>query len=286
MTALPLVRRDPVLLAVAHGTSYAPGIATLHALLDRVRALAPGLRVELAFVDHEPPSVRGALGAWASRGMPVVTLPLLLTAASHSKGDIAGTVRLVRDEQPGFSVSYGRPLGPDPLLLEALSDRVAEAGAGPCTALVLAAAGAADPDANAEIWRAARLFWEYRGGGAPVEVGYAGATRPGVAEAVDRLHRLDHDDVLVVPYFLAPGKLPAAVQRDALAAGARVAAVLGAHDALARLVLARYTEAAGGNVLMNCDTCQYRSPWPGREQKVGQLQKPHAHPADGPTPAG
>ncbi|TQS41574.1 sirohydrochlorin chelatase [Cryptosporangium phraense] len=278
MTALPLVRHDPVLLAVAHGTSYAPGIAVLRALMDRVRELAPALRVELAFVDHESPSVRGALVSWASRGVPVATLPLLLTAASHSKGDIAGTVRIVRDSQPGFDVSYGRPLGPDPLLLSALADRAASAG--PDTALVLAAAGAADPDANAEIWRVARLFWEYRGGGAPVEVAYAGATTPSVADAVDRLHRLGHDDVLVVPYFLAPGRLPSGVQRDAVAAGARAAEVLGAHDAVARLVLERYTEAVGGSVLMNCDTCQYRAPWPGRESKVGQVQKPHAHPAD------
>lgn len=277
---------DPILLAVAHGTSHPPGIATLHALLERVRELAPALRVELAFVDHEPPSVRGALSRFAAEGLSVATLPLLLSAASHSKGDIAGTVRIVRDEQPGFVVSYGRPLGPDPLLLAALSDRVAEAGAGAQTAIVLASAGAADPDANAEIWRAARLFWEYRRGGAPVEVAYASATTPTVTDTVGRLRTLGHDDVLVAPYFLAPGTLPGGVRRDALAAGARVADVLGAHESVARLILERYAEAVGGSALMNCDTCQYRSPWPGRETKVGQLQRPHAHPADAPVSAG
>ena len=280
MTVLPLVRRDPVLLAVAHGTSYAPGVQTLHALLERVRGLAPGLRVELAFVDHEAPSVRGALNGFARAGLPVTTLPLLLTAASHSKGDIAGTVRLARHEHPGFDVRYGRPLGPDPLLLAALADRVVEAGVTPETAIVLASAGAADPDANAEIWRAARLFWEYRKTSAPVEVAYASATTPTVTETVDRLHRLGNDDVLVVPYFLAPGKLPGGVRRDALAAGARAAEVMGAHESVARLVLARYAEAGGDSVLMNCDTCLYRSPWPGREQKVGQPQQPHTHPSD------
>lgn len=280
MTVLPLIRRDPVLLAVAHGTSYAPGISTLRSLLSRVGELAPGLQVELAFVDHEPPSVWGALKDFAASGLPVATLPLLLTAASHSKGDIAGTVRLARHQHPGFEVHYGRPLGPDPLLLAALEDRATEAGAGPDTAIVLASAGAADPDANAEIWRAARLFWEYRRSSAPVEVAYAGATTPTVSEAVARLEKLGHDDVLVLPYFLAPGRLPGGVRRDALAAGARCAEVLGAHESLARLVLNRYAEAVGESVLMNCDTCQYRSPWPGRESKVAQLQQPHTHPSD------
>lgn len=279
--ASPAPRRpEPALLAVAHGTSYAPGIAALRALLDRVRELSPGLLVELAFIDHEPPSVRAALARFAGAGRAVATLPLLLTAASHSKGDIAGTVRLARDEHPGFDVRYGRPLGPDPLLLAALAGRVAEAGAGAETAIVLASAGAADPDANAEIWRAARLFWEYRMTPAPVEVAYASATTPTVTQAVDRLHRLGHDDVLVVPYFLAPGKLPSQLRRDARAAGARAAEVLGAHEAVARLLLARYAEAVAGGVLMNCDTCQYRSPWPGRENKVGQPQRPHTHPSD------
>jgi sirohydrochlorin cobaltochelatase len=33
-------------------------------------------------------------------------------------------------------------------------------------------------------------------------------------------------------------------------------------------------------VLMNCDTCLYRAPWPGHEHKVGAAQRPHLHPAD------
>jgi len=269
----------PVLLAVAHGTAHRAGIAELESLTARVRALAPDVPVRLAFVDHEPPSVNRALAELAGAGAAVAAIPLLLTAASHSKGDIAGSVRLARSEHPGFRVVYGRPLGADPLLLSVLSDRLAAVDAEPSTAVVLAAAGAADPDANAEIYRAARLLWEYRGGGAPVEVAYASATTPTVAEAIGRLRRLGHHDIVVAPYFLAPGRLPSSVGAVAGAAGARVAGVLGAHDDVARLLLARYTEALGDPVLMNCDTCLYRAPWPGHEHKVGAAQRPHPHPA-------
>jgi sirohydrochlorin cobaltochelatase len=276
----PPSQARPVLLAVAHGTAHRAGIAELERLMGRVRALAPGLPVRLAYVDHEPPSVNRALAELARSGVPVAAVPLLLTAASHSKGDIAGSVRLARSEHPGFRVVYGRPLGVDPLVLSALSDRLGEVGAGPSTAVVLTSAGAADPDANAEIYRIARLLWEYRGGGAPVEVAYASATTPTVAESVDRLRRLGHRDIAVAPYFLAPGRLPTAVASAARAAGARVADVLGAHDDVARLLLVRYDEALGEHVTMNCDTCIYRAPWPGREDKVGAVQWPHAHPAD------
>jgi len=270
----------PILLAVAHGTAFAAGIAELEALVARVRALAPEIPVRLAYVDHEPPSVNRALAELASAGAAVAAVPLLLTAASHSKGDIAGSVRLARSSYPGFRVMYGRPLGADPLILSALCARLAGAGAGPSTAVVLTSAGAADPDANAEVYRVARLLWEYRGGKAPVEVAYASATTPTVTESVHRLRTLGHDDIVVAPYFLAPGRLPSSVARAGREAGAVVAGVLGAHDDVARLLLARYAEALGENVTMNCDTCLYRAPWPGREDKVGATQRPHTHPAD------
>jgi sirohydrochlorin cobaltochelatase len=272
----------PVLLVVAHGTAERAGIASLDALTDRIRALAPGLRVVLSYVDHEPPSVSGALASLASEGVPVVALPLLLVAASHSKSDIAGALRETRAAHPGFRAAYGRPLGAHPLLLDVLASRIADAGAGPDTAVLLVSAGSADPDANAEIPRIARLLWERRGVAAPVEVAYASATSPTVPEALERLRRLGHTDVVVAPYFLAPGRFTAAVAADAEAGGARMAEVLGAHPGVAGAVLARYGEAIAGDIRMNCDVCMYRVPWPGKEARVGAPQRAHTHPADTP----
>jgi sirohydrochlorin cobaltochelatase len=269
-----------VLLAVAHGTAERAGIDELDALMDRIRALRPGLRVVLSYVDHEPPSVSSALRSLASEGVPVVALPLLLVAATHSKSDIAGALRETREAVPGFRVAYGRPLGAHPLLLDVLSERIAAAGARPTTAVLLVSAGSADPDANAEIPRIARLLWERRGVASPVEVAYASATSPTVPEALDRLRRLGHTDVVVAPYFLAPGRFTAAVEADAVTGGARMAEVLGAHDDVARAVLARYEEAIAGDIRMNCDTCMYRVAWPGKERRVGAPQRPHPHPSD------
>lgn len=282
MTWLPTPRRpsEPVLLMVAHGTSDRAGIAELDRLRARVAALASGVDVRLSYVDHEPPSVNTALDELALAGAAVAAVPLLLTAASHSKGDIAGSVRLARSRYPGFRVVYGRPLGTDPLLLSAVVSRLELAGASGDSAVVLASAGAADPDANAEIFRLARLLWEYRGTGAPVEVAYASATSPTVDEAIARLRLLGHEDIAVVPYFLAPGRFASKVAAAARAAGARVTGVLGAHDDVARLVIDRYREAWGESALMNCDTCVYRAAWPGHEERVGAVQRPHTHPAD------
>lgn len=269
------------LLAVAHGTSDPAGICVLEALVDRVRVRAPAVRVELAYVDHAQPSVSAALDELAGAGAPVAVVPLLLTAASHSKGDVPGAIQAARRRHPALEVRYAAPLGPHRLLVSLVDRRLRAASAPAEAAVVLAAAGAADPDANAEVARVARLLFEWRRGG-PVEVAYASATTPTVPQALDRLRRLGHDQMAVAPYFLAPGRLPSRVDDDARAAGADVwlAGVLGDADEVAAVVLDRYEQAVAGNVRMSCETCLYRAPWPGHEALVGAPQTGHPHPAD------
>jgi sirohydrochlorin cobaltochelatase len=168
------------------------------------------------------------------------------------------------------------------LLLEALELRLAEAGVPADAAVVLAAAGAADPDANAEVAKVARLLWERRSAGradqAPVEAAYTTATAPDVPTAVRRLRLLGAPSVAVAPYFLAPGRLPAAARAadpDVITAG-----VLGDCDPVADLVVQRYQEGLAGIAAAPCDTCFYRHPWPGREHYAGAPQPLRLHPAD------
>lgn len=266
----------PGLLAVAHGTRNPADLAPLHRLIERVRGLAPQLPVELAYVDHAAPSVASALATLSTAATPTAVVPLLLTAGAHSKGDIPGAIQQARDTHPDWIVSYGRPLGPHPLLVAALDRQLRMAGAGAATAVVLVAAGSADADANADVAKLARLLWEWRGGGGPVEAAYATATIPTPAQAIERLRRLGHHDIAIAPYFLAPGRLPAVTAQP----GVTVAGVLGDTDEVARLVLERYAETVTGDLRMNCDVCRYRAPWPGRKADVGAPQRPHAHPAD------
>ena len=52
----------------------------------------------------------------------------------------------------------------------------------------------------------------------------------------------------------------------------------GRGPALVPLVVERYSEALAGAVDVNCDTCAYRAPWPGREDRVGQaIGVGHSH---------
>ena len=272
-----------VLLAVAHGSRDPASQEGVRALLERARALRPGLRTADAYVDNAPPSIRRALAELVADGVDdLAVLPLLLTPASHSKTDVAASVQAGRLAHPGVRLRYGRPLGPHPTLVEVVDRRLREAGARADDPVVLVAGGALDPDANAQVAATARLLWEGRSWPS-VDVAFASTTGPTVPEALERLRRLGAERVAVARYFLGPGHLPRLVERQALAVPGLdvvVAAPLGVSDDVAGLLLGRFDEARTGDVRMNCDVCLYRVPLPQREAAVGAVQLPHTHPED------
>ncbi|MEU6812067.1 sirohydrochlorin chelatase [Streptomyces sp. NPDC046831] len=237
---------DPVLVVVAHGSRDPRHAATVHALVERVRSLRPGLRVETGFLDFNVPSVPGVLESLAARGVrDVVALPLLLTRAFHAKADIPAVLR----EAPSrLRITQAEVLGPSPLLMRALERRLYEAGLSPAdkasTGVVLASAGSTDPEAGAVIADIARE-WRHTGWCA-VRPAFASAVTPGgiprTEDAVRALRALGCARVAVAPYVLAPGFLPDRIARGA--AGADVLAdVLGPAPEVARVVLRRYDAA-------------------------------------------
>jgi sirohydrochlorin ferrochelatase len=254
-------RPDGSLVVVAHGSADPRAAAVITDLMAVAgeRAAARGLDlpdVRTAYLGHAAPSLPQVLGAIGRFGAARVTvLPLLLTAAYHSKTDIP---RVLAREFPRLQVSYGATLGPHPLLLSALERRLAEADPlGPAgladparrarTGVVLAAAGSTDPEANATIAGLAAQ-WQARGGWFAVRAAGAAADpagAPAPAEAVTGLLRAGAGRVLVATYLLAPGLFADRIRVSALAAGAAaVSPALGALPEVAEVILDRYQEAA------------------------------------------
>jgi len=188
----------------------------------------------VAFVQHAEPSLADALDA---TGPDVVIVPLLLSSGYHLTTDIAGAATTagtarIRD---GIAPRVAGPLGPDPLMVTALTGRLAEAGVPAGTPIVLAAAGSSDPRAAAEVRGQADLLADELG--VPVVAAFAAAGRPSVAEAVAGLRASAGGAVAVATYLMAPG-----IFYDRLGdSGADwVTAPLGDHPAVAALVIDRY----------------------------------------------
>ncbi|WP_069884791.1 sirohydrochlorin chelatase [Streptomyces luteocolor] len=233
----------PVLLVIAHGSRDPRHAATVHALVRRVRSLRPGLRVETGFLDFDSATVPGVLDKLAAEGVrDVVALPLLLTRAFHAKADIPAVLRAA---PPGLRIRQAAALGPSPLLLDALEQRLYAAGLSPAdkssTGVVLASAGSSDPEAIAVIADIARE-WR-RTGWCAVRPAFASASLPRTEDAVRALRAVDGvRRVAVAPYVLAPGFLPDRIARGAAEADI-LAEVLGPAPAVARLLVRRFDEA-------------------------------------------
>ncbi|MFJ9768102.1 sirohydrochlorin chelatase [Streptomyces erythrochromogenes] len=226
--------QQPALVAVAHGSRDPRALHTVLALLERVRELRPRLDVRLGHIELNEPLLDDTLRATSGAA---VLVPLLLGRGYHVKRDLpAAAARATH-----LRTRVAAPLGPHPLLVEALYERLLEAGWTPGTAVVLASAGSRDPDSAADARRTAALL-SGRLGGVPVVPAHASAVAPTVPEAVRALAARGHHRTAVASYFTAPGRFAA---QTAAASPGPAAAPLGDHPAMARLLLRRYDEALG-----------------------------------------
>ncbi|MGW6457868.1 sirohydrochlorin chelatase [Streptomyces sp. NPDC055078] len=285
----------PALLIAGHGTRDDAGAQAFRDFVRELGRRHPGLPVTGGFIELSPPPLGEAVTELVEQGVRrFAAVPLMLVSAGHAKGDIPAALNREKERHPGISYTYGRPLGPHPGLLRVLERRIAEAlGDGPAgevdraeVTVLLVGRGSTDPDANAEVLKAARLLWEGRGY-AGVETAFVSLAAPDVPSGLDRCVRLGARRVVVLPYFLFTGILPDRVlaQTKAWAAAhpeveVASADVLGPTEELLDLVMERYREAVEGDIRMNCDSCVYRIALPGFEEKVGLPQQPHFHPDD------
>jgi sirohydrochlorin ferrochelatase len=173
----------PTLVAVAHGTRSATGAQQIRDLVGAVALRRPDLDVRLAYVDVQQPRIADV----APTVRDAIVVPLLLSAGFHVRVDIADAVE-------GTDIAVTAPLGPDAVLLESLTRHLP-----PGDAVVLAAAGSADPRWRADIERLATRI----PGGA--HVAYAAGSEPKVADVVARLRARGVRRIAIAAYLLADG---------------------------------------------------------------------------------
>jgi sirohydrochlorin cobaltochelatase len=245
----------PVTLLLAPGEPT--GGRSLGALARRLAARL-GRDVAAAWLggptDALVAAVEPRLPPGASR---LVVLPLALEPAGAGQRGLDLALGALRQRWPDLRVHRGGPPALDDVA-RMLGDRarLALRTARPAplvpgdTVVVLVGSGDANPVANAELARVARLVCE---ADRFADVGYAflELTTPSVGEIVARWARLGARAVAVVPYAVLGGRfqrrLAAAAAAAARAAGlaVRVAPPLGSHPALVWALVRRYLDALG-----------------------------------------
>ncbi|WP_284742014.1 sirohydrochlorin chelatase [Amycolatopsis sp. RTGN1] len=237
----------PPLVAVAHGSRDPRSAATVRALVDVVRAQAPGLSVHESFLDLSTPNVTDVLRSlYAAGHRTAVVVPLLLGSAFHARVDLPALVDQVVSECPGFRVEVSDVLGADRALEAVALDRLASAPNRRGTGVLLSAVGSSNASANAVVASLAAR-WEERLG-VPVSEAFASAAQPDIPAAAARLRARGVRHLVVASWFLAPGLLPDRIERLAREADPRafVAAPLADDPRVADVVISRYATAVSG----------------------------------------
>jgi sirohydrochlorin ferrochelatase len=235
------------LVAVAHGSRDPRSAATVRALVDVVRAQAPGVSVHESFLDLSTPNVTDVLrGLYAAGHRTAVVVPLLLGSAFHARVDLPALISSVRAECPGFAIAVSDVLGADPALEAVALDRLAAASRRRGTGVLLSAVGSSNASANAVVASLAAR-WEERLG-VPVSEAFASAAQPDIPAAAARLRSRGVRHLAVASWFLAPGLLPDRIARLAREADPRafVAAPLADDPRVADVVISRYATAVSG----------------------------------------
>ncbi|MFC9664346.1 sirohydrochlorin chelatase [Nocardia sp. NPDC127606] len=271
---MPRGAGGPALIAVAHGSRDPRSAATMAAVVAEVAAARPDIPVRLAFLDLSTPSVDEVVDDLAARGhTDVIVVPLLLGNAFHARVDLPALLAEAGRRHPRLQLTQAAVLGPDPLLIAAVADRVALSCRLPLLAtrvtplvaalpaaltaatdplsdapvgIAVAAVGSRDAAANRRTAVVARRLAAVTG--RPTEMCFA-TVEPGIERAVDQLRARGAERIVVAPWFLAPGLLT-----DRLVAAAPEvvhADVIGAHSALVDVIWARYDTSVATELVLS-----------------------------------
>lgn len=279
---------DPAMLIVGHGSRDPRGAEEFHQLVELVKQRNPEMSVGGGFIELSRPPISESVTELVNEGARrIAAVPLMLLAAGHSKDDIPATLVREKMSHSDLSFQYGRALGIRPELLELMEERISEVVSEEEkeeTAVLVVGRGSSDPDANSDLAKISRLFYEgrsYR----EVEPAYISMTPPGVADGLERCRRLGAKKIVVFSYFLFTGVLEERIREQSEAFAdedpeveVRYAGYFGSDPAIADLLVERYREAVAGDIRMNCDVCVHRVALPGFEEKVGEPATPHYHP--------
>jgi sirohydrochlorin cobaltochelatase len=214
---------DAVVL-MGHG-SRDPAAATEFLALSEALGAAPELAQIpvvpgwLEFAGDPIPTIQAAFDQCIAAGARrIVAVPAILFAAGHGTEDMPAQVQLAQARYPQADIRQADLVGIDDVLLECLAARAQAATAAlacvppSATALLLVTSGSSNREANADVFKAARLLADHTDVVA-VEVAFLRLARPFLQDAIRRCAQLGAQRVVVLPLFLNTGLLARRIPR-------------------------------------------------------------------------
>ncbi|QMV40648.1 sirohydrochlorin chelatase [Cohnella cholangitidis] len=263
------------ILFVGHGSKDVAGNEEIREMVKVVSEKLSSYLVETCFLEFVKPTIAQGIAQCIAKGAArVAIVPITLFSAGHAKIHIPAEIDEARIRYPHIRFTYGRPIGVHEQVLKILSSRlesVESSGGwvdelqGEDTAILIVGRGSSDADANSDLYKISRLFWEkmkFKW----VETAFIGVTAPLMDEGVERCLKLGARKVIILPYFLFTGVLIKRMEQMLESFKERypenqfaLADYFGFHPLLQHILRERALEAIEGEAKLNCDMCQYRT---------------------------
>src|SRR5205814_1514979 len=104
----------PAIILLAHGARDPRWGEPFECIADRVRALAPDLAIELAYLDYLSPSLEETVQRLVERGAQSVrVVPLFFGRGGHLREDVPRKVAAIAATLPGMAIDVTLPAGDD-----------------------------------------------------------------------------------------------------------------------------------------------------------------------------
>ncbi|HTA77183.1 MAG TPA: CbiX/SirB N-terminal domain-containing protein [bacterium] len=111
-------------LVISHGSREISANNDFKKLVALYRKKHPAWVIAHAFLELSEPTIPQALEILAESAEEIFILPLFLFQARHVKEHIPEIIRNFRKENPKVKIKLGKPLGPEPKLLNILDQRL------------------------------------------------------------------------------------------------------------------------------------------------------------------
>jgi sirohydrochlorin ferrochelatase len=242
----------PALVLAVPGPATADSEELLSEIVLATGGSCPGVDIRVGFLGGADQSLDEAIAQGVAYpgqyAQTAVVIPLL--ASPHPAADAALAAVIGRAEDP---VMLGAPLGPHPLLAEALHARLAQVGlARETRARGLSISNAANGalvlcDRGDDAVRAAGVAAVLLAGRLAAPAMHASIDDPqGIMSAVSRLREMGASRVAIAPCIIGPETDPREIDAVSASTGALAAPPIGAHPAIGQLVAMRYGNALVG----------------------------------------
>lgn len=116
---------ETAFVLIAHGAREAAWALPLRRVRDAVAARAPGLRVELAFMELMPPDLAECVEKLVGEGfVRILVVPLFIARGGHLIHDVPQQLDELHRQHPGVTFELAPPVGEAEAVVQAMAGHV------------------------------------------------------------------------------------------------------------------------------------------------------------------